>query len=118
VRKSEEVKVRCDVAEKAAWQGRWESEGFESLSDFIRATMNDRCAQEQAPAEAPESAESRVRDLTEEEQVELWERQNARLDGTLLVDNAISTLEDERERRTETCACGRPPFVFCGRCDG
>lgn len=39
--------------------------------------------------------------------------------GELLrIERLLMTPEDvPPERRTETCPCGRPPFLFCGRCD-
>ena len=128
-RKREETKVRCSLSEKTSWQRQWELDGAESLSGWLRTLANDRVAS------AALSLEAAAR-----EELALWGEQNRQLDGTALVDNAIQTLEADvevtdqftppglvisnvtddvpTERRTETCPCGRPPFVFCGRCDG
>lgn len=103
-RKREETKVRCSLSEKTAWQRQWEADGAESLSDWLRTLANDRVAS------APLSG------------VEVLEAEQLVSGGHERFETPVVLIRDDEypvptERRTSTCPCGRPPFLFCGKCD-
>ena len=110
-RKREETKVRCSLSEKTSWQRQWELDGAESLSDWLRTLANDRVTSAVA---ALSFAPTSVREPLEPEQLVSGGHERFETPVVLIRDDEHPV---PTERRTSTCPCGRPPFLFCGKCD-